>query len=34
MLGPAPIALDWGFPIVKEDGDRRRTFFFGIAFSR
>lgn len=34
MLGPAPIALDWGFPIVKEDGDLRRTFFFGIAFSR
>lgn len=34
MLGPAPIALDWGFPIVKEDGDQRRTFFFGIALSR
>ncbi|MCS7161612.1 MAG: BamA/TamA family outer membrane protein [Gemmatales bacterium] len=34
MLGPAPIALDWGFPIVREPGDLRRVFFFGIAFNR
>jgi outer membrane protein insertion porin family len=34
MLGPAPIALDWGFPILKADGDERRTFYFGVSVSR
>lgn len=30
QLSPAPIALDFGFPIVKEDGDRRRVFSFSV----
>ncbi len=30
QLSPAPVALDFGFPLVKEDGDRRRTFSFSI----
>lgn len=34
FMGPAPVALDWGFPILHEDGDERRTFTFGIAISR
>lgn len=27
-LGPVPIAIDFGFPIVKEDGDESRTLTF------
>jgi len=30
MLSPAPIALDFGFPIVKEDRDERRVFSFSV----
>jgi outer membrane protein insertion porin family len=30
MLSPAPIALDFGFPVVKEDSDERRVFTFSI----
>ncbi len=30
QLSPAPIALDFGFPLVKESGDRRRVFSFSI----
>lgn len=30
MLSPAPIALDFGFPILKEDGDERRVFSFSV----
>lgn len=29
-LSPAPIALDFGFPIVKEDGDEERLFTFSV----
>ncbi len=30
QLSPAPIALDFGFPVVKEDSDERRVFTFSI----
>ncbi|USO00202.1 MAG: outer membrane protein assembly factor BamA [Phycisphaeraceae bacterium] len=30
QLSPAPIALDFGYPIVKQDGDRRRVFTFSV----
>ncbi|MBL9030338.1 MAG: BamA/TamA family outer membrane protein [Phycisphaerae bacterium] len=30
QLSPAPLAFDFGFPIVKEDRDRRRLFTFSI----
>jgi outer membrane protein insertion porin family len=33
-MGPAPIALDFAFPIVKEDGDREQIFSFFIGFLR
>jgi outer membrane protein assembly factor BamA len=32
MLGPVPIALDFGFPIVKAPEDREQTFSFWIGF--
>src|SRR5262249_31701316 len=32
MLGPVPIALDFGFPIVKGPEDREQTFSFWIGF--
>ena len=32
MLGPVPIALDFGFPIVKADEDRRQMFNFWLGF--
>jgi outer membrane protein assembly complex protein YaeT len=34
MLGPVPIALDLGFPIVKGPGDREQVFSFWIGFTR
>jgi outer membrane protein insertion porin family len=32
MLGPVPIALDFGFPIVKANGDREQVFSFWLGF--
>lgn len=32
MLGPVPIALDFGFPIVKGPGDRQQIFSFWLGF--
>jgi outer membrane protein assembly factor BamA len=32
MLGPVPIALDFGFPIVKGPHDRERIFSFWLGF--
>jgi outer membrane protein assembly complex protein YaeT len=32
MLGPVPIALDFGFPIVKGPGDREQVFSFWLGF--
>lgn len=32
MLGPVPIALDFGFPIVKGDNDRTQVFSFWVGF--
>jgi outer membrane protein assembly complex protein YaeT len=32
MLGPVPIALDFGFPIVKASGDRTQVFSFWLGF--
>ncbi len=34
MLGPVPIALDLGFPIVKGPGDREQVFSFWLGFTR
>src|SRR5262249_24743629 len=33
MLGPVPIALDFGFPIVKKSGDREQVFSFMLGWS-
>jgi outer membrane protein insertion porin family len=33
-MGPAPIALDFAFPVVKEDGDDRQVFSFFVGFLR
>lgn len=32
MLGPVPIALDFGYPIVQAPGDRRQIFSFWMGF--
>ncbi len=34
MLGPVPIALDFGFPVVKPAGDITQIFNFWMGFSR
>ena len=34
MMGPAPIALDFAFPIVAQSGDRREMFSFFVGFNR
>ena len=34
MLGPVPIALDFGFPIVRGEHDRQQTFSFWLGFFR
>jgi outer membrane protein assembly complex protein YaeT len=34
MLGPVPIALDLGFPIVKANGDQQQVFNFWMGFTR
>jgi outer membrane protein insertion porin family len=33
-MGPAPIALDFGFPVVTEPGDRRQLFSFFVGLGR
>ncbi|NLS95550.1 MAG: BamA/TamA family outer membrane protein [Planctomycetaceae bacterium] len=33
-MGPAPIALDFAFPVVQEDGDEEEVFSFFIGFLR
>lgn len=34
MMGPVPIALDFGFPIVKAASDRTQLFSFGVSLYR
>ena len=34
MMGPVPIALDFGFPVVKADTDRTQVFNFWMGFFR
>ena len=34
MMGPAPIALDWGIPILKEKDDLEKFFSFSVGFTR
>ena len=34
MLGPVPIALDFGFPIVKSSTDNTQVFNFWMGFFR
>jgi outer membrane protein insertion porin family len=34
MFGPVPIALDWGYPVVKKDTDERQIFSFWVGFFR
>ena len=33
-LGPAPIGIDFGFPIVEADGDVEQVFSFTVGFTR
>ena len=33
-MGPVPIALDWGIPVIKQDFDDRRLFSFYIGINR
>jgi outer membrane protein insertion porin family len=33
-MGPAPIALDFAYPLVKEDFDRKQIFSFYVGFTR
>lgn len=33
-MGPAPIALDWAIPVVKESFDQRRIFSFYVGITR
>lgn len=33
-MGPAPIALDFAFPVSKEEGDHRQVFSFFVGFLR
>jgi outer membrane protein insertion porin family len=34
LMGPAPIAIDWGFPILREDFDDTRIFNFSVGITR
>jgi hypothetical protein len=34
MLGPAPVGLDFGFPIAEPPGDNRQIFNFFLGFTR
>jgi outer membrane protein insertion porin family len=33
-MGPAPIAIDFAWPIVSEDFDQERVFSFYVGFTR
>ena len=33
-MGPAPIAVDWGIPVIKNDLDNERVFSFYIGINR
>jgi outer membrane protein insertion porin family len=34
IMGPAPLAFDFGFPVLKEPGDHERVFSFTVGWSR
>ncbi len=34
MMGPAPIALDFAFPLTKDPGDQKQMFSFNVGFMR
>jgi RNA polymerase sigma-70 factor (ECF subfamily) len=34
MLGPVPVALDLGFPVIKDPNDRQQVFNFFLGFTR
>lgn len=34
QMGPAPIALDFGFPVLKQAGDVTQVFSFSVGWSR
>ncbi len=34
MMGPAPIAIDWGIPILKQNFDDTRVFNFSVGITR
>jgi outer membrane protein insertion porin family len=34
MMGPAPIALDFAFPLSSGRGDDKQIFSFGMSFLR
>ncbi|MBR9800862.1 BamA/TamA family outer membrane protein [bacterium] len=34
QMGPVPIALDWAFPVVKQETDIRQIFSFYIGLTR
>jgi outer membrane protein assembly complex protein YaeT len=34
MLGPVPLAFDFGIPIIRADSDRRQIFAFGVGIYR
>ena len=34
LMGPAPIAIDFGFPILKESFDDTRVFNFSVGVTR
>ena len=33
-MGPVPIAVDWGIPVIKQDFDDERLFSFYIGINR
>ena len=33
-MGPVPIAVDWGIPVIKQDLDNERVFSFYIGINR
>ena len=33
-MGPVPIAVDWGIPVIKQDLDDKRVFSFYIGINR
>jgi outer membrane protein insertion porin family len=33
MMGPAPIALDFAFPVCQQNGDQTQIFSFFVGFN-